>query len=171
MENFAPQNRAFGREITAIYFSPTNTTKRVVEAVAGKLSGLGGIPLREISLTLPSERKVNIGKFGRSDILVLGLPVYAGRIPQIVDNTLRGLSSDGAQAVILAVYGNRDYDDALIEMSDILSDRGFKIVAAGAFMELSFSMSGLSSLRLTAGLGQDFGTDSLCWFISLNDGW
>ena len=140
MENFAPQNRAFGREITAIYFSPTNTTKRVVEAVAGKLSGLGGIPLREISLTLPSERKVNIGKFGRSDILVLGLPVYAGRIPQIVDNTLRGLSSDGAQAVILAVYGNRDYDDALIEMSDILSDRGFKIVAAGAFIgEHSFS--------------------------------
>ena len=83
MENFAPQNRAFGREITAIYFSPTNTTKRVVEAVAGKLSGLGGIPLREISLTLPSERAVNIGKFGRSDILVLGLPVYAGRIPPI----------------------------------------------------------------------------------------
>lgn len=48
---------------------------------------------------------------------------------------------------------------------------GTGAVAAGAFMELSFSMSGLSSLRLTAGLGQDFGTDSLCWFISLNDGW
>lgn len=140
MEKIAQQNRSFGREITAIYFSPTNSTKRVVEAVAGKLSSLSEIPLREISLTLPSERLASIGKFGGSDILVLGLPVYAGRIPQIVDNTLRGLNSDGAQAIIIAVYGNRDYDDALIEMSDILSERGFKIVAAGAFIgEHSFS--------------------------------
>ena len=60
MEKIAQQNRSFGREITAIYFSPTNSTKRVVEAVAGKLSSLSEIPLREISLTLPSERLASI---------------------------------------------------------------------------------------------------------------
>ena len=44
-------------------------------------------------------------------------------------------------------------------------------VAAGVFLEIACSISGLSSMRFTTGLGQDFGTDSLCWFFSLNDGW
>ena len=43
-------------------------------------------------------------------------------------------------AVIVAVYGNRAYEDALIEMKDVVTELGFKPVAAGAFVgEHSFA--------------------------------
>lgn len=34
----------------------------------------------------------------------------------------------------VVVYGNRDYEDALLELHDILSENGFVVVAAGAFV-------------------------------------
>ncbi len=43
-------------------------------------------------------------------------------------------------AVVIAVYGNREYEDALLELRDIAVDAGFVPVAAAAFIgEHSFS--------------------------------
>ena len=57
-----------------------------------------------------------------------------------VDTAVRSIKGDNTPAIILAVYGNRAYDDALVEMYDILSDNGFKIIAAGGFIgEHSYS--------------------------------
>ncbi len=43
-------------------------------------------------------------------------------------------------AIAVVVYGNRNYDDALIELKDILESDGFKVVAGAAFIgEHSFS--------------------------------
>ena len=43
-------------------------------------------------------------------------------------------------AVPVVLFGNRNYDDALIELRDILQQDGFRCVAAGAFVgEHSFS--------------------------------
>lgn len=36
--------------------------------------------------------------------------------------------------MVLAVYGNRDYDDALLEACDLLHRNGFVVVAAAAFV-------------------------------------
>jgi NAD-dependent dihydropyrimidine dehydrogenase PreA subunit len=45
-----------------------------------------------------------------------------------------------SQVIPVVVYGNRNYDDALIELKDIMEDRNFKVIAAGAFIgEHSFS--------------------------------
>ena len=38
------------------------------------------------------------------------------------------------KAVTLAVYGNRAYEDALLEMNDILTENGFTVIASGAFV-------------------------------------
>ena len=36
--------------------------------------------------------------------------------------------------MVVGVYGNRHYDDALLEAADLLGERGFKVIAAGAFI-------------------------------------
>lgn len=46
----------------------------------------------------------------------------------------KNLKGDYTPAVIAAVYGNRHYDDALLQMKDILTEQGFVVIAAGAFL-------------------------------------
>lgn len=68
------------------------------------------------------------------DVLLLSMPVYGGFIPQICADLAQKLKGDGTPAMIVAVYGNRHYDNALLQMKDILKNRGFQVIAAGAFL-------------------------------------
>jgi NAD-dependent dihydropyrimidine dehydrogenase PreA subunit/flavodoxin len=129
------------KQISTLYFSPTGTTEKIVTGIAEKLSeNYGGkIPAGNIDFTLPESR----GKtytFGKGDIVIAGVPVYAGRVPNVLLKFLNTISGNGAAAVAVVLYGNRDYDDALIEFKDILESNGFTVVAGGAFIgEHSFS--------------------------------
>lgn len=50
------------------------------------------------------------------------------------------VKGNGAYAVPVVSFGNRNYDDALIELRNILEQDGFRTVAGGAFVsEHSFS--------------------------------
>ena len=121
------------QQVTALFFSPTHTTQKVVCALAQSLAQELGCPVKTVSWTLPQER-TQVPSFGPQDVLVLGFPVYAGRIPALLDAPLGSLTGNGAQVVPVAVYGNRDYDDALLEAYDLLEERGFQTVGAGAFI-------------------------------------
>lgn len=128
-------------KIRTLYFSPTGTTRKVVLGIAEKLAELSGtdVNLHHCDFTLPAVRK-NSFSFDSEDLVVAGVPVYAGRVPNLLLKFLETLSGNGAQAVVVVLYGNRDYDDALIEFRDILASRGFRVMAAGAFIgEHSFS--------------------------------
>lgn len=114
--------------ITAMYFSPTKTTKKITEAVAEGIGEFGSI-----DLTNPLARKMRY-MYGEEDILVLGYPVYGGRIPNVLMDVLGKLTGEKTKVVIIGVYGNRAYEDALIEAQDLLSERGFRVIAAGAFI-------------------------------------
>jgi DUF1009 family protein len=60
--------------------------------------------------------------------------------PQCIAALSNTLEGNGALAAAVVLYGNRNYDDALIELKDILTGRGFKVIAAGAFIgEHAFS--------------------------------
>ncbi|MDL2225219.1 (4Fe-4S)-binding protein [Eubacteriales bacterium OttesenSCG-928-M02] len=127
------------QRITSMYFSPTHTTKAIVTGVCKGLQSALSVDSQEVDLTLPGGRQA-LPSFGEGDLLVLGLPVYAGRIPLLMAEYLRALSGKGAWAIPLVVYGNRDYDDALLEVADILADGGFTVLSAGAFIgEHSFT--------------------------------
>ena len=72
------------RTVTACYFSPTDTTKKTVEAIAH-----GNRPVINIlDLTLPSAREAQY-HFGPEDLLVIGAPVYGGRIPLVEEEAIR----------------------------------------------------------------------------------
>ena len=67
--------------------------------------------------------------------------MYAGRVPNVLLPYLREkVRGGGALAVPVVLFGNRNYDDALIELRDLLQADGFGCIAAGAFVgEHSFS--------------------------------
>ena len=108
------------------HFSPTGGTRKVADAIAAGFS----IPVVEIDLTR-SDSSVTLGE---KDALMAVLPVFAGRVPQISLERLSALKGNGQKAVAVVVYGNREYDDALLETKDTLEAAGFQLIAAAAFI-------------------------------------
>lgn len=119
--------------VRVAYFSPTHTTKTVAEEVAGALAAPLGASVEIVDLTLPGHRPADVS-CGADDVLVFGFPVYAGRVPVLLRDEFAHLIGQDTPAVIVGLYGNRDFDDALLEAADLLGERGFDVVAAGAFI-------------------------------------
>jgi len=121
--------------VRLVYFSPTGTSKRVVEAIAEGIQ----VSSEHIDLTPPTARSQEFERL-HDELAVIASPVYSGRIPSEAVYRLRRLSVDDTPAVLVAVYGNRHYDDALLELQDLAIELGFKPVAGGAFIgEHSYS--------------------------------
>lgn len=125
--------------IIACYFSGTDTTKKVVECIAGEIAQKLGAELVVDNFTPPARRSAPL-VFGSGDVVVLGMPVIAGRVPNLMLPYLGAMKGEGALAVPVVLYGNRNYDDALIELTEIMRGAGMTVVGAGAFVgEHSFS--------------------------------
>lgn len=123
------------QSIWAMYFSATGTTQKVVSRIA---SGLSHNP-QTYDFTLPQNRATG-KEFTERDLVVFGVPVYAGRVPNVLLKYLAQVKGNGALAIPIVLYGNRNFDDGLIELRNILEDNGFRTIAAGAFIgEHSFS--------------------------------
>lgn len=128
------------KKVWAVYFSPTGTTKKVVEHIAGIIGKESDAAVGVIDFTLPGAREDKL-VFGPGDLAVIGVPVYAGRIPNVLlpflKEKIRGVDTS---AIPVVLFGNRAYDDALKELDGILTENGFHMLAAGAFIgEHSFS--------------------------------
>ncbi|MDF9826438.1 ferredoxin [Ereboglobus sp. PH5-10] len=116
-------------KLSLVYFSPTGTTRRTVQNIAAGIA----LPLQEIDRTAVSSRK-QPHHFSSKDLVVIALPVYGGRLPGISNEFFAGITADKTPAAIVAVYGNRHYDDALIELKNCAIAAGFMPIAAGAFL-------------------------------------
>ena len=127
------------KRVWAMYWSATGTTQKVVTAIAGKMADKLGLPCEEYDFTLPAARQ-GAPDFGPADVVVFGTPTYAGRVPNVLLKYLAAVQGGGAAAVPVVTFGNRAFDDSLIELRDILADNGFHPFAAAAFVgEHSFS--------------------------------
>jgi ferredoxin len=120
------------------YFSPTGTTRSIVKAVA---RGINQNTAEEIDVTKPNLRKKQL-QTSKNDLFVVAVPVYLGRVPALLGEWLHAIKGDKTPAVCIVVYGNRAYDDALLELKDILIKRGCIPIACAAYIgEHSFSSS------------------------------
>jgi len=123
------------KKTAAIYFSPTRGTKKYVTAMAKALDE----GFTEIDLTSPETRKKEYS-FGPEDLVVIGAPVYAGRLPLISGGLFDRIRGNQTPAIIAVTYGNREFDDALLEAKDICEAKGFVcIAAAGLLAEHTYS--------------------------------
>jgi len=128
-------------KLNTLYFSATDTTKKVISGIAEGLSEAMNLKesINSIDFTLPKIREKSVS-FSKDDIVIVGVPVYAGRVPNVLLKYLNSIKGNGALAVAVGVYGNRNYDDALIELRDILELDGFRVIAGAGFIgQHSFS--------------------------------
>lgn len=125
--------------IWKIYFSATGTTQKTVNTIADRLAELAKVPTRTYDFTLPANRQ-SFPVLTASDLVVFGCPTYAGRIPNLMLKYLDTIQGCGAWAVPVVTFGNRHFDNSLIELRNLLEQHDFKTFAAGAFScEHSFS--------------------------------
>ena len=127
------------KKIWAVYFSGTGTTRRTVERIASGLAEKLALPVEKVDFSRPPVRQQEL-RFDAADLVVFGTPVYAGRVPNVLLPFLQEKIVGGALAVPVVLFGNRAYDDALMELRNILAADGLHPVAAAAFVgEHSFS--------------------------------
>lgn len=128
------------KRVWAVYFSGTGTTEKTVKRIAKAMADRLGAAYDVFSYTLPAAREGELC-FTTEDLVVFGSPVYAGRVPNVLLPYLTGkVKGGGALAVPVVLFGNRNFDDGLIELRNILETDGFHTVAAAGFVgEHSFS--------------------------------
>ncbi len=114
-------------KVTTAYFSPTGNSKKYSILLAEKI----GLPFKELDFTKRENRQNNF-EFSKGDIVIFSAPVYAGRLPNI--NLFENIEGNGAYAVCMVTYGNREYDDALLELKNICEQKGFYVIAAVAWI-------------------------------------
>lgn len=110
-----------------ILFSPTGGT----EKVAGILCSALAFETQTLDLTNIS---FDTGDFsaGSDTVAVLALPSFGGRVPALASERLKRVQGNGMPCVLLCVYGNRAYEDTLVEMEDLAKECGFRVIAAVA---------------------------------------
>jgi len=122
--------------VRLIYFSPTKTTQKILEGIA---QGTAVGTVEHLDLTPPESKTLDLAEM-QDELVLLGVPVYGGRVPLEAVAKLQPLRADGIPAVIIVVYGNREFEDALLELKDLAQESGFVPIAGGAFIgEHSFA--------------------------------
>lgn len=123
------------KNIYTVYFSPTGGTKKVATTLSDNLSQHLHTPSQSIDLTLPADRQISYD-FDSDSLVILAVPVYAGRIPnKLLPDLEKCLHGNGKTAIIpVSVYGNRNYDEALREMLILAEKHGFIPIGAAAMI-------------------------------------
>lgn len=117
--------------IYTIFFSPMSHTRTLAQTLGAMLARqckARAIMERDITVHTQAEQPAIVP----ADLVILACPVYGGRVPALAAQRLAALQGNGAPAVLLASYGNRAYEDALVELQDIAAACGFAPLAAAA---------------------------------------
>lgn len=121
------------RRVVSVYFSPCGHTRQAVCLPAQETGILLGVPVEEAPLTLPQNR-MEEKHFSGDDLVFVGTPTYAGRVPNKIAPELDRLLHGTATPVVPVVtFGNRNYDNSLAELTAALVKNGFCPVGAAAF--------------------------------------
>ena len=106
-----------------VYFSPTDTTRNILLKIA-------------VQLNKPIEKEFNLTNYEfrdflyqfNNEIILLGFPVYSGRVPETAMNRFKNISGNNSKMIICVTFGNRDYDNALMEIYELFCNNGFNII-------------------------------------------
>ena len=130
------------KNLKILYFSPTSGTKKIVKAIAESIDS----NYEEFDITWPQNRTNSI-TFSSNDLVIIGMPTYAGRFPRLLHNYIDTITANNTLGVFITTYGNRDYEDALLEQYDIFTSKGFIGLGAATFITEHSSTSKLATGR------------------------
>lgn len=111
--------------VVEIIFSPTGGTEKVAHIISGHWSK------NAVKIDL-SDAKTDFGKckISKEDMVLIAMPSFGGRAPAVAIERLKQITGNEARCTLVCVYGNRAYEDTLVEMEDAAKKCGFRIVAA-----------------------------------------
>ena len=114
-------------ELYDIVFSPTGGTQKVASLLTEALEG----EVARVDLT-DSKQDFHTVQMTQDDVVVIAVPSYGGRVSAVAVERLTMLNGHNARAVLVCVYGNRAYEDTLLELEDAAKQAGFRVIAAVA---------------------------------------
>ena len=106
-----------------IVFSPTGGTARVADILTKNWSDVEKIDLSK------AETDFSEYKFSSEDMVLVAMPSFGGLAPKTAIDRLLRISGNGAKCVVVAVYGNRAYEDTLVQMQDAAEKSDFRVIA------------------------------------------
>ena len=119
----------FVNKVYSIYYSATGTTQKIVSFIGENIAKQLNVPFEKINFSLPKNRE-KVLEFKEGDLVVCGSPTYAGRIPNVMLPFYKNnIKASGALAIPVVLYGNRNFDDSLIELRNTMEDNGFHTIA------------------------------------------
>ena len=110
-----------------IIFSPTGGTEKVAHII--------GRQWNESTIKIDlSDPKADFSgcAINKEDQVLVAMPSFGGRAPAVAIERLKKIAGNGAKCTLVCVYGNRAYEDTLVEMEDAAKESGFQVVAAVA---------------------------------------
>lgn len=114
--------------VNLVYFSPAGNTKKIATMMMESLQA------NVISYDLLQNPIKGVIQIEANTPIIFVMPVYAGRVPQICVDMIKQFHGRNTPAVAIVVYGNREYEDALLELKDSIQANGFDVVGAAAFI-------------------------------------
>ena len=119
--------------LRTIYFSATVTSKKIALAISQSIA-------TEFVVEDITFQSLQNTSYATDDLLCIAVPVYGGGVAPIALKRLDAIRGNNTPAVVVAVYGNRNFERAAVQMSDFLAERGFVTIAVAAFVgEHSYS--------------------------------
>ena len=111
--------------VVEIVFSPTGGTEKVARIIGKHWSE------DPVKIDL-SDANIHFTKckVTQQDMALIAMPSFGGRAPAVAIERLKQISGNGAKCTLVCVYGNRAYEDTLVEMEDAAKECGFQVVAA-----------------------------------------
>lgn len=112
-------------KVFEIYFSPTGGTKKVADLISGQFN------YERIEIDLSNSME-DFSKFtfSKEDLCIIAIPSFGGRVPMAAMSNIKKLNGNGSKVILVATYGNRAYEDVLLELKDTLTTLGFVSIAA-----------------------------------------
>ena len=157
------------KNVWAVYFSPAGHTEKVIRIMAEAAAERLEInQIKTMDFTLPGQRKEDL-VFTEEDLVFLGSPTYAGRIPNKLVYFIKDhIKGNGAMGAALVTFGNRSYDNSLMEMYTIMKRNGFSILGGAAFVcqhvfseKLAFGRPKATDQKEIAAFGRAVGEKAL----------
>ena len=119
--------------LRTIYFSATGTSKKIALAISQSIA-------TEFVVEDITFQSLQNTSYATDDLLCITVPVYGGGVAPVALKRLDAIRGNNTPAVVVVVYGNRNFERAAVQMSDFLAERGFITIAAAAFVgEHSYS--------------------------------
>ena len=126
------------REVTGLYFSPSGETAKITKKITREVAArLNEICIGEIGFSFVDflrDKADHDRDFNDESVVVIGMPVYSGRIPEPCTDILKKMKGRGTLAIVIVSYGNNSYGDSLYELYTRAEESGFCVISAGAFI-------------------------------------